>query len=144
MQLPIVQPAPIVSKHSASFRRVFENRCQFRHFENYLTGLMVLKNKSMANMTRCLLDSADKTNLSRFLSEASWDAEELNRERIAYLLQQTKRQRRGSRKSMLAIDDSLCEHVGSLFEYPVQYSVQCSSRCCRTRQVRHCADGTGH
>ncbi len=121
MQLPIVKPAPIVSEHSASFRGVFENRCQFRHFENYLTGLLVLKNKSMANMTRCLLDSADKTNLSRFLSEANWDAAELNQERIAYLFQQTKRQRQGARKSMLAIDDTLCEHVGSLFEYIDQH-----------------------
>ncbi len=121
MQLPIVKPAPIVSEHSASFRGVFENRCQFRHFENYLTGLLVLKNKSMANMTRCLLDSADKTNLSRFLSEANWDAAELNQDRIAYLFQQTKRQRQGARKSMLAIDDTLCEHVGSLFEYIDQH-----------------------
>ena len=82
---------------------------------------MVLDNKSMANMTRCLLDSADKTNLSRFLSEANWDGAELNQERIAYLLQQTKRQRRGARKSMLVIDDTLCEHVGSLFEYIDQH-----------------------
>jgi hypothetical protein len=32
----------------------------------------VLPNKNMANIARCILDSADKTNLSRFLSEASW------------------------------------------------------------------------
>jgi hypothetical protein len=121
MQLPIVKPAPIITEHSANFRGVFENRCQFRHFENYLTGLMVLDNKSMANMTRCLLESADKTNLSRFLSEANWDAGVLNRERIAYLLQQTERQRLGARKSVLPIDDTLCEHVGSLFEYIDQH-----------------------
>ena len=121
MQLPIVEPAPIVLEHSANFREVFENRCQFQHFENYLTGLMVLENKSMANMARCLLESADKTNLSRFLTEANWDAETLNKTRIAYLLQQTERQRLGTRKSVLPIDDTLCEHVGSLFEYIDQH-----------------------
>ena len=73
---------------------------------------MVLENKSMANMTRCLLDRAEKNNLSRFLPEANWDAGVLNRARIAYLLEQTKRQRRGVHKSVLAIDDTLCEHVG--------------------------------
>jgi len=73
MQLPSATPALIVSEHSANFGAVFENRCQFRHFDNYLTGWMVLENKSMANMTRCLLDSVEKNNLSRFLSEANWD-----------------------------------------------------------------------
>ena len=67
MELPIVAPAPVVAEHAAVFRDVFDNQCQFRHFQHYLTGLIVLPNKSLANMARCLLDSADKTNLSRFL-----------------------------------------------------------------------------
>ena len=67
MELPIVAPAPVVSDHTAVFRDLFENQCQFRHFQHYLTGLIVLPNKSMANIARCILDSADKTNLSRFL-----------------------------------------------------------------------------
>ena len=72
MQLPIVAPAPLVMAHADVFRTLFENRCQFQHFQHYLTGLMVLSNKSLANITRCVLESADKTNLSRFLSEAPW------------------------------------------------------------------------
>ena len=67
MELPIVVPAPVVTEHAGVFRNLFENQCQFRHFQRYLTGLMVLPNKSMANIARCILDSADKTNLSRFL-----------------------------------------------------------------------------
>ena len=59
MQLPIVNVAPLVKEHSERFRQVFANRKQFRHFENYLTGLIVLENKSMANIARCILDSAD-------------------------------------------------------------------------------------
>ena len=50
MQLPIIAPAPLVIAHAGAFRDLFENRCQFQHFENYLTGLMVLPNKSMANI----------------------------------------------------------------------------------------------
>jgi len=42
MQLPIVAPAPLVTTHAGAFRDLFENRRQFRHFQNYLTGLMVL------------------------------------------------------------------------------------------------------
>ena len=66
MQLPIVAPAPIVTAHADIFRDLFENRRQFRHFQNYLTGLIVLDNKSLANITRCVLESADKPNITLF------------------------------------------------------------------------------
>jgi SRSO17 transposase len=117
MQLPIVSVAPLVKAHSEIFRTVFANRKQFRHFENYLTGLMVLDNKSMANIARCILDSADKTNLSRYLSEAPWRYEQLNEERVRYMQSQTASCQRPASESVLAIDDTLCEHVGSLFDY---------------------------
>ena len=90
MQLPIVAPAPIVTAHAEAFRDLFENCCQFQHFQNYLTGLMVLPNKSMANIARCVVESADKTNLSRYLSESPWFEEQVNQRRIHYLLEQTK------------------------------------------------------
>jgi DDE superfamily endonuclease len=117
MELPIVAPAPIVTKHAAVFRDLFDNHCQFRHFQHYLTGLIVLPNKSLANMARCTLDSADKTNLSRFFSEASWRGAEVNRRRIRFMLQQTKPHRHRRRESLVVLDDTLCEHVGSLFDY---------------------------
>ncbi len=120
MQLPIVKVAPLVKEHSERFRKVFANRKQFRHFENYenyLTGLMVLDNKSMANIARCILDSADKTNVSRYLSESPWRYERLNEERVSYMKSQTASAQRPSSESVLAIDDTLCEHVGSLFNY---------------------------
>src|SRR5437899_6987263 len=86
MQLPIVAPAPLVTAHADVFRDLFENRCQFQHFQNYLTGLIVLDNKSLTNITRCVLESADKTNLSRFFSEAPWFQEQVNDRRVAYLV----------------------------------------------------------
>jgi hypothetical protein len=117
MELPIIEPAPVVTEHAAVFRHLFENQCQFRHFQHYLTGLIVLPNKSMANIARCIRESADKTNLARFFSEAPWREDEVNHRRIRFMLQQTKPHRRRRRESLLAIDDTLCEHVGSLFDY---------------------------
>lgn len=117
MQLPLVAPAPLVIQHAEAFKDLFENCKQYRHFQNYLTGLMVLPNKSMANISRCLVDSADKTNISRFMSEAPWFQEQVNDRRLTYLNQETKRVRRSKAESALILDDSLCEHVGSLFEY---------------------------
>lgn len=117
MQLPIVAPAPIVTAHADIFRDLFENRCQFRHFQHYLTGLIVLDNKSLANITRCVLESADKTNLSRFFSDAPWFQDRVNDRRLTYLLQQTKAVRGPKADALLILDDTLCEHVGSLFDY---------------------------
>ena len=117
MVLPIVTPAPVVVAHGDAFRDLFENQREFRHFQNYLTGLMVLENKSMANISNCILNSADKTNLSRFFSEAPWLEKEINDRRVAYMLEQTTPPRRPAKASSLILDDTLCEHVGSLFEY---------------------------
>lgn len=117
MQLPIIDIAPIVAEHGPKFRWLFQNKNQFRHFQNYLTGLTVLDNKTMANITRCLLDSADKTNLSRFFTEAKWRGDQVNDYRLEYMLQETSQQRRSAKHSVLPIDDTLCEHVGTLFEY---------------------------
>ena len=117
MQLPIVSVAPIVQEHGEIFRDVFANRKQYRHFQNYVTGLIALDNKGMANIARCVLDSADKTNLSRYMSEASWRDERLNNRRVSYMKEQTAPYQVKADDSVLAIDDTLCEHVGSLFEY---------------------------
>jgi SRSO17 transposase len=115
MELPIVAPAPVVTEHAGVFRDLCENPCQFRHFQHYLTGLIVLPNKSMAHITRCILESADKTNLSRFLSEAPWREDAVNRRRIGCMLQQTRPHRRRRRESIVAIDESPVRTCGEPF-----------------------------
>jgi SRSO17 transposase len=122
MQLPIVAPAPLVTAHADVFRDLFENRCQFHHFQNYLTGLIVLDNKSLANIARCVLESADKTHLSRFFSDAPWFQDHVNDRRLTSLLQQTKAVRGPKADAALILDDTLCEHVGSLFDYVDRHS----------------------
>jgi hypothetical protein len=71
----------------------------------------------MANIARCLLDSADKTNVSRFLADAPWREDAVNRRRLHFMLQQTKPHRHRRRESLVVLDDTLCEHVGSLFDH---------------------------
>src|SRR5205085_11465583 len=89
MQLPLVAPAPLVTTHADAFRDLFVNRCQFQHFQHYLTGLLVLSNKSLTNIARCVVESADKTNLSRFMAEAPWMEAQVNQRRIRDMLPQT-------------------------------------------------------
>jgi SRSO17 transposase len=117
MQLPIVNPAPLVEQHAPAFRHLFSDQRQYQHFQNYLTGLIVLENKSLANISRCSLQSADKSNLSRFLSSAPWNPSLVNDTRLDYLLCQTQAHRLSAAQSSFILDDTMCEHVGSLFEY---------------------------
>lgn len=128
MQVPIVKPTPLVTKHSEAYRDLFENQKQYRHFQNYLTGLMVLENKSLSNISRCVMESADKTNLSRFFSQSPWIEEEVNDRRISDMLKQTEQHRRAAKESFLSLDDTLCEHVGSLFEYVAKHYDHCENR----------------
>jgi hypothetical protein len=113
MQLPIVAPAPIVTAHADICRDLLENRCQFRHFQTYLTDLIVLENKSLANITRGGLESADKTTLSRCFSDAPWFQDRVTDRRGASLLQQTKLVRAPKADSVRILDDTLGAQVGS-------------------------------
>lgn len=117
MQLPLVKDAPIVSSFARNFKSVFQNNSQYQHFKDYLSGLIVLENKSLSNIARCTLDCCDKSNLSRFFSNEGWDTNQLNRKRIHWALKKTKPHRKSAQESCLLIDDTLCEHVGSLFEH---------------------------
>src|SRR5258705_4253697 len=78
---------------------------------------MLLDNKSLANIPRGGLESGDKTNPSRFFSESRWSEDRLNDRRVEYLLQQTKAVSSPKADALLILDDTLCEHVGSLFAY---------------------------
>jgi DDE superfamily endonuclease len=117
MELPILEPAPVVAEHAAVCGDLLENQCQVRHVQHDLTGRIGLPHTRMTNIARCVLDSADNTNLARFFSQAPWREDEVNRRRIRFMRQQTTPHRRRRRASLLALDDTLCEPVGSLFAY---------------------------
>ena len=52
MQFPILATAALVTARASALRDLFGNRCQFRHFQNYLTGLMVLSPSNEAGELR--------------------------------------------------------------------------------------------
>ena len=117
MQLPIVAPAPVVIAQADALRDLCENRGQFDHCQNYLTGLSVLDNPSLTPITRCGRDRADKTNLSRCFSDAPWFQARGKDRRVAYLLQQPKGVGGPQAAAALLLDDTLGAPGGSLFEY---------------------------
>ena len=64
-----------------------------------------------------LVKSHSKAFGSRFLSEAPWLASAVNARRISYLLDQSETMRRSAVESVLIVDDTVCEQVGTLFEH---------------------------
>ncbi len=101
MQLPLVKDAPIVSSFARNFKSVFQNNSQYQHFKDYLSGLIVLENKSLSNIARCTLDCCDKSNLSRFFSNEGWQTNQLNQKRIHWALKKTKPHRKSAQESCL-------------------------------------------
>ena len=116
MPLPMVAPAPVVTAHAAILRDLCEHRCQLRHFQHSLTGLIVLDNHSWTNISRCVVESADKTHLSRCCSAAPWGQDRVKDRRRTSLLQQTQAVRGPQADALLILDDPVCEPVGSLFD----------------------------
>jgi hypothetical protein len=102
-EAPMVAPAPIVAEHAVVCRDLVDHQFRLRQVQHDLTGLLVLPHQSLANLARCLLESADNTQRSRFLAAAPWRDDAVNR-----------RRRRASR---VVLDDTLCAHGGTRVDY---------------------------
>jgi hypothetical protein len=85
---------------------------------------MALANKSLANITRCVIEGSDTTNLSRYFLQ-----DQVNDRRIKYILQEIKQVRVAKEQSALILDDTLCEHVLCI-------SIFLSARSPKVKRVR--------
>ena len=63
----------------------------------------MLPNKGLVNISRGILDRADKTNRSRFFSDALWLEEAVNERRLSTLLAQTTRAPPSGRGVLLGV-----------------------------------------
>lgn len=109
--MPIIAPPKIVQDATNGFLAfLFKNNPQRKHFANYLTGLTISTNKTVAGMTDEMPNASDQSCLNRFLTEVVWDERAMNEARIDWLQQfdDTKFHDRG----VIAIDDSLIEKSG--------------------------------
>lgn len=91
------------------FRRFF-NDAQFRHCQDYLTGLIVSPTVTVNGMNRFLLNSTDQSNLNRFLTAAAWNEVEVNAERLRLL--QDHPETRWKKRGVVSLDDTLLHKDG--------------------------------
>lgn len=96
------------------FARLLPNEPQRRHLAEYLTGLIVAKNKSVAGINSEFVDTTDQSCLNRFLTGADWDVDRLNAARLALL--QDDPATCYSDRGVIALDDVLIDHDGKLIE----------------------------
>ena len=111
--MPIITPPKIVQDALDEFLApLFDNTSQRKHLANYLTGLMIVENKTITGMTNEMPNASDQSCLNRFLTEVDWDHDAVNKARIAWLQQfdDTKFHERG----IIALDDVLLEKSGKL------------------------------
>src|SRR5215469_13784 len=109
--MPIITPPKIVQNAVDEFLvPLFKNQPQRKHLGNYLTGLMIAENKTVAGMTDEMPNASDQSCLNRFLTEVDWDENAMNKARIDWLQQfdDTKFHERG----VIALDDVLLEKSG--------------------------------
>jgi len=113
--MPAIVDFPQVVKEAiAAFGRVFANEPERVHFGEYLTGLLVAARKNVSAINREFVDTTDQSCLNRWLTEADWDVERLNRLRLEGL--QKDPSTRYSAQGVIAIDNVLVDHDGKLIE----------------------------
>lgn len=116
----------MVQKFAHYFRDIFANEPEFMHFQNYLTGLIVADKKNFSQIARCLITGADYTNIDRFMNNPLWDGPLFNNRRVELHYSQTLNSD-AHKIAALILDDTLDEHVGSLFEHISRHYDHCDN-----------------
>lgn len=90
------------------------NEPQRQHFAEYLTGLFVAERKNVSAINRAFAQAGDPSCLNRFLTDADWDVQEINRRRLDLLQQDPAT--RYSDQGVIPIDNTLIDHHGQLID----------------------------
>lgn len=113
--MPAIVDYPTVVKEALEvFGPSFANEPERRHFAEYLTGLMIALKKNVSAINREFAATTDQSCLNRWLTEADWEEETLNQQRIDWL--QKSRETRFSPRGVIPIDNVLVDHDGKLIE----------------------------
>jgi DDE superfamily endonuclease len=108
----IVEFPKLVQDALARYGDLFTNECQRRHFAEYLTGLFVAERKTVLGIHDEFAHTTDQSCLNRYLTEARWDADDLNRRRLESL--QEDPSTRYSDQGVIPIDNTLIDRDGML------------------------------
>jgi len=113
--MPAIVDFPTVVKEALEqFGHLFANEPERIHFAEYLTGLLVAYRKNVSAINREFAATTDQSCLNRWITEADWDVQRLNQERLAWL--QKEPSTCYSAQGVIPIDNVLIDHSGKLIE----------------------------
>jgi hypothetical protein len=111
MRLPIVEFPHIVRDHLAHFAPVFATREQQKHFCEYVTGLIAGDKATVSAINELFVNQNDQSALNKFLTQARWDEQELNRRRVQMEIARLQRRPLSEQAGRLIIDDTFAHHT---------------------------------
>lgn len=113
--MPAIVAIPqVVEELLVRFGDYFPNEPSRRHFAEYLTGLLVAEHKNVSGIAREFAAPPDQSALNRWLTEAPWNADDINRHRLEWMQQDPATRFRHD--GVIAIDNTLVDHDGKLIE----------------------------
>lgn len=113
--MPAIVGIPkVVQEAVKEFGKNFANEPERQHLAEYLTGLMVASRKTVNGITGEFAEITDQSCLNRWLTQAEWDAEKLNKARLEWL--QKEATTRYTVHGVIPIDNTLIDHEGKLIE----------------------------
>lgn len=108
--IKIIKYPAIVQNHARVFKNIFNNRAQYKHFKQYLTGLMICENKTFSGIQSKYVKGSSVNSLDHFMINAEWSENEINEKRIIDLQKQEDTASRA--EGVISIDDTLTHKTG--------------------------------
>ena len=113
--LPLVEFPEVVERYAPWFEEVFSPQA-YIEFKRYVSGLMVLENKTVEGINRLMVvEARSQSSLNRLLNRSPFSLEALNEARLAMLASQPGSQMK--KKGVLSVDDTLLTHTGRHIEH---------------------------
>ncbi len=110
----IVEFPQVVQEALRVYGDLLPNEPQRRHFAEYLTGLFVAERKTVCGINREFAQTTDQSCLNRFLTDATWDVQQLNQRRLDSLQQEPST--RYCEHGIIPIDNTLIDHHGEYIQ----------------------------
>jgi len=108
--MPIICTPPVLNTLFNPYKDFF-TKPQFKHFKNFVTGLIVSENKTIQEINDGF-GQKDQSSLNRFVSHSSWDLNELNLLRLKNIKNHIPLKKKGT----IIIDESLLHKTGEKME----------------------------
>lgn len=139
---PIVRHPKVVREYAPYFKGMF-SRPQYKHFQEFLTGIIVSTNHTVTGINERFMERNDQSSLNRFLTESPWSEKDLNQLRLQML------QGKGmgwKRSGCISIDDVLIEKTGKKIVGVGMLFNHCTGRYVAAQQLvtSHYVDGEKH